>query len=169
MVDQYLAGFPYLNLPDRAGYQTALIAIFTRYPQWAVALVIERVDPKMPNIPIAALVFRKMLESEVQPARNNRAWDQRSHQQLAIAGPVTERPRLEDIKADMASRGLPLQQKDTRAHDDALAFKTRFGLTDAQFAALPDLPKEHGNWSRTRAPDHIAKKIPQPTEQQRGE
>jgi len=81
-------------------------------------------------------------------------FDKRTEEQL------TERERLarlppaqqtyEEFKAEMAARGLPITRQD-RGVESATKLKTKYGLTDAQWDAIPDLPPDHSDyWAGVR-------------------
>lgn len=151
LIDRYLAGFPYLSLPDPEGYQTALTEVMQRYPQWAGAYAIKQANPDNANLPVSDIVMRRWLESLVQPHRIGAVWDRQSDKQVEerkLIGsdvPPVAKQSYEEFRAEMAARGLPIDRNDpaliTETPEEVMG---RFGLTQEQWNAIPDGdPRDH--------------------------
>lgn len=147
LVDRYLAGFPYLSLPDPEGYQTALTEVMQRYPQWAGEYAIKQANPDNPNLPVSDIVLRKWLESLVRPHRAAQAWDKHSTDQIEerklIEGPAQTKQTYDEFRQEMAMRGMPINGGGKRSRElDPLPEETmaKLGLSKDQWDALPDTP-----------------------------
>jgi hypothetical protein len=124
-------------------YTTAIAAVLAEYP---ADIVREVTDPrrgiqtKLNWLPTVAEV-KKACEQLAAPRRQQAAYAAAVRRQLEerkrIEGP---RQTVEEIRAEMAKRGIHLGRSGRGQIETPASAKAKLGLTDEQWNAIPDGP-----------------------------
>jgi hypothetical protein len=136
---------------DPEAYISAVVRILSAYPIDVVQQVIDPLNGlpgKLEWLP-KPFEIRKACEEIYRPIRRRREWEERSKEQLAererLANLPPPKQTYEAFKADMAARGMPID-KQSRNIESAAKLKAKYGLTNAQWDAIPDLPANHSDY-----------------------
>jgi hypothetical protein len=123
---------------------TALIADMLKYPLWAGKRVVECRASENPHFPPSAPALRKWLEDEIRPYRFAQEWDERARLQVEerkrLDPPMQNKPTYQEIKSDLARRGLFIGGKD-RYHgaiETSDSVQKKYGLSREQWDAIPN-------------------------------
>lgn len=154
LADRYLAGFPYLSLSDPEGYQSALVDVLQKYPMWAGEFVIQKGNDENPNLPVSAIQLRKWLEDAVRVHRNAAQWNEDSKKQIEGRKLLAdERPKQteEEFWREMEARGLRRPDRpQTPVEFTADLVKQKYGISDADWDAIPNQPVDSSYWRGVR-------------------
>lgn len=134
---------------DPEVYISGVVRILSAYPLDVVRQVVDPLDglpsyigwlPKFSEVKAAC-------ERIAGPTSIDRMsdWDRRTQQQLAereqLAALPAPKQSYADFKAEMAARGMPIDHR-SAPPKDAMAVLEKYGITEAQWAAMPNLPKK---------------------------
>lgn len=134
---------------DPEVYVSGVVRILAAYPLDVVRRVVDPLDglpsycdwlPKFSEVKAAC-------EKLVAPTASDRMreWDSRAASQLAERERLAALPRPKqsyaDFKREMAERGMPIDKRSSLPRLDADAVKAKFGITDEQWAAIPNIPE----------------------------
>lgn len=152
LVSRLLGGYPSLNLHDPETYIASVTALLCGFSWWVGERAIERVSTESKFVPSKAEVAAACQHFNPSPYVRTWGddWDARSQAQLAErerreALPPPPKQTMEELREEMRARGVnmggPVAHRETEA-----TVKAKLGLTDEQWAALPDA--DLGKWQR---------------------
>jgi hypothetical protein len=146
--------YPSLSLHDPKVYIAELVNVLTRYPLDVGEKAIEKAkqeSPKfIPTVPEVAAACQALVKSQQEFWSYARQWEEQSRRQLLerkeeedASEPIEHRRRIADrISNQLRAAGFRIGAK--REHDrrfTVAAVKEKLGITDEQWAALPDAPR----------------------------
>jgi hypothetical protein len=142
---------------DPEVYVSGVVRILAAYPLDVVRRVVDPLDglpstcdwlPKFSEVKAAC-------EKLVAPGVIDRMtdWKLRSAHQIAererIAALPAPKQSYADFRDEMAARGLPIERRDRRIAGTAEAVRAKFGITQEQWDAMPDIPEATmAKWER---------------------
>jgi hypothetical protein len=144
--------YPSLSLYDPQVYVAELVTVLTGYPLDIGAEAIEKSKKESPKfIPTVPEVSSETLLKSLRDASTYaQQWEEQSRRQLLerkavenTSEPIEHRRRVGDrVKKQLRAAGLRIGAK--REYDPRFtvaAVKEKLGITDEQWAALPDAPR----------------------------
>lgn len=146
--------YPSLSLHDPQFYVAELVTVLTGYPLDIGAEAIEKCkkeSPKfIPTVPEVSIACETLVKSLRDASTYAQQWEEQSRRQLLerkavenTSEPIEHRRRVVDrLKKQLRAAGLPIGAK--REYDPRFtvaAVKERLGITDEQWAALPNAPR----------------------------
>jgi hypothetical protein len=142
---------------DPEVYVSGVVRILSAYPLDVVRRVVDPLD----GLPSYCDWLPKFSEVKAACDRINGpsvldrmlAWDTRTAAQLAerekIAALPAPKQSYSDFRAEMAARGLPIEKRDKRIAGTVEAVMAKFGITQEQWDAMPDIPEATmAKWER---------------------
>lgn len=144
---------------DPEVYTAAVIAILSTFP---IDIVRQVVDPRtgipsrvkwLPS-PSEVMEACRKIEEERKAVSYAQQWEARSREQLREREELerVERPKQSyaEFLAEMAERGLPINDRHRRHFETTDSVKVKLGISDEQWDSLPDLPQQIGDKSSDR-------------------
>lgn len=149
---------------DPQTFLDAAAAILADYPDDVIIVVTDPRSglPGKIKWPPQPQEVKQACETIEAPRRDRRAYEERSTKQLRARAEIDAKPKTkstyEEIKADMAARGMSFDgKKHVDVQEEKNALKKKYNLTEAQWDALPDLPLEHADyWAGKRHLGRVA-------------
>ena len=134
---------------DPEVYIAGVVKILSAYPLDVCRRVVDPLDglpsycdwlPKFSEVKAAC---EKLCAPTVLTRMSE--WDRRTQLQIAarqeIAALPAPKQSYADFKDEMAARGMPIDRRPKRIAADIAGIKEKFGITDEQWSALPDIPE----------------------------
>lgn len=136
---------------DPEVYVAGVVRILSAYPMEVVEQVIDPfhgLPGKLDWLPKFSEIKRACDEfyAPIRRLERMREWDERTKRQIAereeLLALPPPRQTYEEFKAEMAARGLSIDRKKA---DKTLveSVKAKYGISDAQWNSIPDLPGNH--------------------------
>src|SRR5262245_51521085 len=154
LVKRMMGCYPSLSLHDPEVYIAELVTVLTRYPLDVGEKAIEKAkleNPKfVPTVPEIGKACEALVKSQRGAWTYAQQWEEQSRRQLrereaaeAATEPREHRWRVADhIRNELRAAGFRIGAK--REYDPRFtvaAVKEKLGITDEQWAALPDQPR----------------------------
>lgn len=149
-----LGCYPSLNLHDPETYITAMSATLVQYSYWVGERAVAKVSKTCKFPPSMADLVEILNEFKPSSISWVSSYDQRSAAQLAererLATLPAPRQTPEEAAAEMAARGIFMfGPSSTESEFTPAKVKEKYGLTDAQWDAIPDAPPD-STWRKLK-------------------
>jgi hypothetical protein len=162
-VKRLLGSYPSLSLHDPETYIAELIVVLLQYSPWVGEKAIDaakKASPVfVPTVPAVANACEAVIGDTRRTVTWAQDWNHRTQLQLEERERIEaerERPSqevLDRVRREMAVAGMPILGDKVHAHADTpQAVCERFNITDEQWAAIPDAPRDFEHWRGIRAP-----------------
>lgn len=153
LVKRLLGGYPSLSLHDPETYIAMVTSLLCQHAYWVGERAIDQASNVSQFIPPTKGQLVEALDTFRPQVSWTDTYDARSREQLAARlalAPPEDEPRqtFEEIKAEMIERGFNWGgMRDRKPIETAATVRAKFGLSQAQWDAIPDAPAK-STWTQ---------------------